>query len=74
MKQALVAAGAGPADIVRMGIFVVDLDEEKLQAVRTTRDEILRFDQHPPTSTLLGVQALALPGLLIEVNAIAVAG
>lgn len=72
LKLALAAAGATPTDAVKIGIFVVGLDDDRLQVVRETRDEIFDFGADPPTSTLLGVQALALPDLLIEVEAIAV--
>ena len=72
LERALAAAGATPAAIVKLGIFVVDHDMIRLGVVRDIRDEILGFDEHPPASTLLGVQALALPDLLVEVDAIAV--
>ena len=72
LKLALAAGGATPSDIVKLGIFVVDHNPEKLSVIRDTRNAILGFDEDPPASTLLGVQALALPELLIEVDAIAV--
>jgi enamine deaminase RidA (YjgF/YER057c/UK114 family) len=50
---------------------VVDHDVDKLSIVRGVRDEIFDVDP-PPASTLLGVQRLAVPDLLIEVDAIAV--
>lgn len=67
---ALVAAGAGPEDLVKINIYVVDHDAGKLDVIRRVRDEILDYIT-PPTSTLLGVAALALPDLLIEVDAVA---
>lgn len=71
LATALAEAGGTPADLVRVGIYVVDHDVEKLGVIRTVRDEILQADP-PPASTLIGVQSLALPDLLIEVDAIAV--
>ena len=72
LSRALAAGDATPSDIVKLGIFVVDHDMDKLSIVRDTRDAVLGLDQDPPASTLLGVQALALPDLLVEVDAIAV--
>jgi enamine deaminase RidA (YjgF/YER057c/UK114 family) len=71
LVTALAEAGATPSDLVRVGIYVVDHDLDKLRIVRGVRDEILDVDP-PPASTLLGVQRLAVPDLLIEVDAIAV--
>ena len=44
---------------------------EDYQAVRELRAQLLPRD-NPPASTLVGVQALAMEGLLIEIEAIAV--
>lgn len=73
LVAALAAVEAGPADLVKMCTYVVDHDDVKLHTLRRVRNEILG-DTTPPTSTLLGVAALALPDLLIEVDAIAVVG
>ncbi|MGL5930125.1 MAG: RidA family protein [Dermatophilaceae bacterium] len=62
------AAGAGVDDIVKLTIYLVDLrDRDQLRAIR---DEF--FGGRAPTATLVGVTGLALPGLLLEVEAIAV--
>ena len=71
LLAALSAVGAGVADLVKIGIYVVDHGPEKLAMVRAVRDEVFRTDS-PPASTLIGVQALAMPELLIEVDAVAV--
>jgi enamine deaminase RidA (YjgF/YER057c/UK114 family) len=71
LVTALAEAGATPSDLVKVGIYVVDHDLEKLKVIRGVRDQILNVDP-PPASTLLGVNRLALPDLLIEVDAIAV--
>ena len=71
LVTALAEAGAEPSDLVKIGIFVVDHDTDKLGLIRRVRDEILDVDP-PPASTLLGVQRLALPEFLIEADAIAV--
>lgn len=71
LVEALAAAGAGLADLVRIGIYVVDHDLDKMAIVRRVRDELMG-DATPPASTLLGVAALAVPGLMIEIDGIAV--
>lgn len=68
---ALAEAGATPSDLVKVGIYVVEHDVDKLNVIRGVRDQIFNVDP-PPASTLLGVERLALPDLLIEVDAIAV--
>ena len=71
LVTALSEAGATTFDLVRIGIYVVDHDLDKLKLVRRVRDEVLYVDP-PPASTLLGVERLALPEFLIEADAIAV--
>lgn len=71
LRRALAEAGATPSDMVKIGIYVVDHDTEKLGIIRRVRDEVLDADP-PPASTLLGVHRLALPDLMIEVDAVAV--
>jgi enamine deaminase RidA (YjgF/YER057c/UK114 family) len=73
LVRALDAVGATPADLAKLGIYVVEHDVEKLAIVRRVRDEILGVDE-PPASTLIGVERLALPDLMIEVDAVAVVG
>ena len=71
LVTALAEAGATPSDLVKVGIYVVDHDMDKLKVIRRVRDQVFNVDP-PPASTLLGVERLALPDLLIEVDAIAV--
>jgi enamine deaminase RidA (YjgF/YER057c/UK114 family) len=71
LVTALSEAGATTSDLVKIGIYVVDHDPDKLKLVRRVRDEVLDVDP-PPASTLLGVERLALPDFLIEADAIAV--
>jgi 2-iminobutanoate/2-iminopropanoate deaminase len=71
LRVALEAAGATPSDLVKISIFVVGHDADRLRIVRSVRDRILAAEP-PPASTLLGVESLALPELLIEVEGIAV--
>lgn len=71
LVAALDAVGAGVADLVKIGIYVVDYDADKLDIIRRVRDEYFG-DITPPASTLLGVSALAVPDLMIEIDGIAV--
>lgn len=70
LRTALEAVGLGYEHVVRMGTFIVDHDLAKLEAL----GKILhaRFGDRLPAQTLSGVASLALPGVLFEVDAIAV--
>lgn len=69
---ALAGAGASPHEVARLGIFVVGLRDEHLPAIEAAR--VALFGDHKPVDTLLGVDTLAHPGCLLEVEAIAVLG
>ena len=68
--RCLAAAGARPEQVARITIYVVHHRPEYLPIISTAR--IAVFGNHKPADTLLGVQTLAEPGYLIEVDAIAV--
>lgn len=71
LKAALAAAGATTADVVKMNTYIVNFKSADLPVIREVRSQF--FPQgNLPASTLVGVQALAMDGLLIEVEAIAV--
>jgi enamine deaminase RidA (YjgF/YER057c/UK114 family) len=69
---ALAAAGAHPAEVARITIYVVGHRPELLPIIEAARVEL--FGAHKPADTLVGVETLAEPGYLIEVDAIAVLG
>lgn len=71
LKVALASAGAKPADLVKLNYYVVGLNHDKLLALRDARDSVIE-KQHPPASTLAGVQALFRPDVQVEVEAEAV--
>lgn len=71
LVAALAAAGATPADVVKLNTYVVNYKPADLPIIREVRSRIFA-DENSPASTLIGVQALALDGLLIEIEAIAV--
>lgn len=71
LRLALAGAGGSLKDIVKWNTYVVGLKPEHLPILRDVRAEALK-DLPPPASTLIGVQALANPDFLIEIEAIAV--
>ena len=70
MTLALAAAGARWSDVVKINNFLVDI-EGNMAAFREVRDRYLN-KAAPPASTTIGVPALARPGGLFEIEAIAV--
>lgn len=73
LEAALGAAGATFADVVKMTTYVVDFAPAQLTLIRDVRSRYFTGGE-PPASTLVGVQALAVDGLLIEVEVIAMLG
>ena len=71
VKLALEAGGATLADVIRTRIYVVNYKPEHVEIIGALNKEFFPGD-NPPASTLLGVQALALPDFLIEIEATAV--
>ena len=72
LGRALAGAGASTDQVARLGIFVVGLREGHLPLIEAAR--VALFGDHKPVDTLLGVETLAHPGCLLEVEAIAVIG
>ena len=71
IQAALKAAGAKPDNLVKLNYYVVGLTHERLLALRQARDKIIDKD-HPPASTLAGVQALFREDVQLEIEAEAV--
>ena len=66
---AVVAAlGAGPEHVVKLTLYVVDHDPTKLGPL--TAAVVGAFGDRLPAQTLVGVPALAVPGMLFEVEAV----
>ena len=66
--QVLKSGGMGLADIVKVNVFLTD--SRFIAPYRTIRDRF--FPKEPyPASTLLIVQGLADPGMLVEVEVVA---
>jgi enamine deaminase RidA (YjgF/YER057c/UK114 family) len=70
VREALSAVGAGFKDIVKLNVYLVDI-QANIGVFRAARDEILKLEQ-PPVSTAVGVPELARPGTLVEIEAVAV--
>jgi enamine deaminase RidA (YjgF/YER057c/UK114 family) len=71
LGHALRAAGAAPSDVTSLRIYVVGYKPEYARVLG--RPLLDFFEGGPPCAqTLLGIQALALPELLIEIEATAV--
>jgi enamine deaminase RidA (YjgF/YER057c/UK114 family) len=70
LGRALAAGGAQPKQVTKITIFAVNYRDEYLPAIEEGRMAL--FGDHKPADTLVGVEALAHPGCLIEVEAIAV--
>jgi enamine deaminase RidA (YjgF/YER057c/UK114 family) len=71
LRLALVAAGATWNDVVVTQLYVVNFKAEQLPIIREVRGRYVNAE-HPPASTLVGVQSLAHPDWLIEIEATAV--
>jgi len=70
LTAALKAAGAGWGDIVKMNGYMVGMNAERVSAYREVRQRYLK-EGALPASTLVGVEALVHPDLLLEVEVIA---
>jgi enamine deaminase RidA (YjgF/YER057c/UK114 family) len=68
--HARAAAGAGPAQVTKITIYVVHHQAEYLADISPARVAV--FGDHKPADPLVGGEALAEPGYLIEIDAIAV--
>ncbi|MCG8588041.1 MAG: RidA family protein [Proteobacteria bacterium] len=71
LGHALRAAGARPSDVTMLRAYIVNFVPEQARELAPC---FLAFldDAKPPASTWVGVQALAAPGALIEIEAVAV--
>lgn len=65
---AIEAAGARPGDVAKITVLIVDHDMERLRIMQVAQRVL--FGAHHPAATLIPVPCLALPEMLIEVEAI----
>jgi enamine deaminase RidA (YjgF/YER057c/UK114 family) len=68
--RALVAAGARPDHVARITIYVRGYRPQHIPVIEAGRQAL--FGDHRPADALVGVETLADPEWLIEVDAIAV--
>jgi enamine deaminase RidA (YjgF/YER057c/UK114 family) len=73
IETVLAEAGAAKGDIVRMRTYVVNHTPDKLEPVGAALGEFWG-DVMPAANTWIGVQALALPDFLIEIEVTAQVG
>ena len=71
VRLALDAAGATPNDVVRITIYVVNYKTEQIEIIGQMMNSFFDKD-HLPASTLVGVQSLALPEFLVEIEVTAI--
>jgi len=67
MGRVLAAAGAQPSDVLKVTLYLLDIDDRPL--INPVRQEF--FGAARPASTLVEVSRLAVPGALLEVDAVA---
>jgi enamine deaminase RidA (YjgF/YER057c/UK114 family) len=70
LGHALAAAGARPEDVAKLTIYVAGYEERHLPAIVRGMESL--FGDHRPADALVGVERLAHPGCMIEVDAVAV--
>jgi len=67
MGKILKAAGADFSDILKVTVYLTDVaDREKINPVRKEF-----FGNSRPASTLIGIKELAIPGMKVEIEAVA---
>jgi 2-iminobutanoate/2-iminopropanoate deaminase len=70
MERVLAAAGATAADVVKVTVYLLDVDDRP--KINPVRQEF--FGAARPASTLVEVSRLAVPGALVEIEAVAYLG
>jgi 2-iminobutanoate/2-iminopropanoate deaminase len=68
MGAVLAAAGCSFADVVKVTVFLTDIDDRA--RINPVRQEV--FGEARPASTLVEISRLAVPGAKVEVEAVAV--
>ena len=67
MGRVLAAAGGAPGDVAKVTVYLLDIDDRpRINPVRQAF-----FGDARPASTLVEVSRLAVPGALLEIEAIA---
>ena len=66
LAKILTAAGATFADVLKVTVYLTDVNDRA--AINPVRQEF--FGAAKPASTLIGIAALAIPGMKIEIEAV----
>jgi 2-iminobutanoate/2-iminopropanoate deaminase len=66
MKRILDAAGTGFGDVLKVTVYLTDIDDRTL--INPVRQHY--FGAARPASTLIEVSALAVPGMKVEIEAV----
>lgn len=66
LNKVLAGIGAGPGDVVRQRIFVVDLEPAHRDIVVAAMNNF--YGEGKPASTLIGCRGLIIPGALVEID------
>lgn len=66
MKRVLDAAGAGFGDILKVTVYLTDVNDRS--KINPVRQEF--FGAARPASTLIGISELAIPGMKVEIEAV----
>jgi reactive intermediate/imine deaminase len=68
LSAVLEAAGATPADVVKVNVYLTNVDDRPL--INPARQRF--FGSAKPASTLVGVKELPVPGMKVEMEAVAI--
>ena len=71
LKTCLASISASFADVAKLTTYIVNYSPELRPHLQAARAKHLPAE-NPPASTLVGVQALAVPGYMIEIEAVAI--
>jgi len=72
LRTAVTAIGGSVDQIVSSNMYIVEIDAEKVATFGRAMAEALDGEPFPPNaSTMLGVQGLAMDGMLVEISAVA---
>lgn len=64
-------AGATPEDVVKLNVYIVDLSQDAIQGIGAAKAKFFTAEDQP-ASTWVGISALVMPEMLVEIEAIAI--
>jgi enamine deaminase RidA (YjgF/YER057c/UK114 family) len=73
LKRALNGVGATFEDVIKFTIYIVGFTQERRKAVMNVRGRYISH-KNPPAATMVGVDALVEPELLVEIEAVVAIG